>query len=52
MMTPIKGPKTEADMALTFVRMDDLSAEDQRVMIESEGRAVIIEKTARRCPEG
>ncbi|NYI77082.1 uncharacterized protein DUF3644 [Nocardioides albertanoniae] len=44
MMTPIKGPKTEADMALRFVRMEDLSAEDQRVMIESEGRAVIIEK--------
>lgn len=44
MMTPIKGPKSDADAALRFVRMDDMSAEDQRAMIDSAGRAVVIEK--------
>jgi hypothetical protein len=44
LLMPLKGPKTDADTAFTFVRMDDLTPEEQRDMIGSAGKAVIIEK--------
>ncbi|MBC7630541.1 DUF3644 domain-containing protein [Aeromicrobium sp.] len=44
MLTPVKGPKTDADTAFTFVRMDELTAEDQRDLMNKKGTAVVIEK--------
>jgi hypothetical protein len=40
----MKGPKTDADMALNFVRQDDLSPEELQVLTEKTGHIFIAEK--------
>jgi len=44
LLTPIKGPKTEADMAYTFVRFDELTEEERLAMVGKEGSVVVAEK--------
>nr|WP_197538412.1 DUF3644 domain-containing protein [Nocardia cyriacigeorgica] len=44
LLLPMKGPKTDADMALNFVRQDDLSREDLQALVGREGSVIIAEK--------
>lgn len=44
LLIPMRGPKTEADMALNFVRQDDLSDEDAKAMLGKEGSVIVAEK--------
>lgn len=44
LLTPVKGPKTEADMALTFVNVQELSKEDKLKVTGKEGSVIITEK--------
>ncbi|MHA6509803.1 DUF3644 domain-containing protein [Tessaracoccus sp. Y1736] len=44
LLLPMKGPKTEADLALNFVRQDDLSEEDLRDLLGQEGSVIVAEK--------
>jgi hypothetical protein len=44
LLLPMKGPKTEADMALNFVHQDDLTEEEVRELIGAEGSVIIAEK--------
>lgn len=46
MLVQVKGPKSEADSAMTFVRAEDLT-EDKRKQMEAEGKigtSVVVEK--------
>lgn len=53
LLIPIKGPKTEADMALNFVRQDDLSEEELKQLLGQQGlfslRSTARQSTATRC---
>lgn len=40
----MKGPKTEADLALNFVRQDDLSEEELQALLGQEGSVIVAEK--------
>lgn len=44
LLLPMKGPKTDADMALNFVRQDDLSEEDLKALLGKEGSVIVAEK--------
>lgn len=44
LLLPMKGPKTEADLALNFVRQEDLSEDDLKALLGSEGSVIIAEK--------
>jgi hypothetical protein len=44
LLVPMKGPKTEADMALTFIRQDELSHEEREQLFSQEGSVIIAEK--------
>lgn len=44
LLLPMKGPKTEADMALNFVRQEDLSEEDLKALLGSRGSVIVAEK--------
>lgn len=44
LLMPMKGPKTEADMALNFIRLDDLSDKEREQLVSSEGSMIIAEK--------
>ena len=43
-LMPVKGPKTEADMALTFVNIHELSEDDKLQLMGKEGSVIIAEK--------
>lgn len=44
LLLPMKGPKTEADLALNFVRQDDLSEEELQTLLGQEGSVIVAEK--------
>lgn len=44
LLIPMKGPKTEADLALNFVRQDDLSNEERQALLGREGSVIVAEK--------
>lgn len=44
LLLPMKGPKTEADMALNFVRQDDLSDEELKDLLGQQGSVIVAEK--------
>lgn len=44
LLLPMKGPKTEADMALTFVRLEELSGQEREQLLSQEGSVIIAEK--------
>ena len=43
-LLPMKGPKTEADLALNFVRQEDLSEQELHALLGKEGSVIIAEK--------
>lgn len=44
LLLPMKGPKTEADLALNFVRQDELTEEELHALLGQEGSVIIAEK--------
>ncbi|MCI4012406.1 DUF3644 domain-containing protein [Brevibacterium sp. ZH18] len=44
LLLPMKGPKTEADLALNFVRQDELSEEELRALLGKDGSVIVAEK--------
>ena len=44
LLLPMKGPKTEADLALNFVRQDDLSEEELQALLGQDGSVIVAEK--------
>jgi Protein of unknown function (DUF3644) len=44
LLLPMKGPKTDADMALNFVRQDDLSEDELKGLLGAHGSVIIAEK--------
>lgn len=44
LLLPMKGPKTEADLALNFVRQDDLSKEELQALLGKDGSVILAEK--------
>ncbi|WRS29203.1 hypothetical protein U6G28_06595 [Actinomycetaceae bacterium MB13-C1-2] len=44
LLVPMKGPKTEADLALNFVRQDDLSEEEMQDLLGQQGSVIVAEK--------
>jgi hypothetical protein len=44
LLLPMKGPKTEADMALNFVRQDDLSDDELKALLGQQGSVIVAEK--------
>ena len=44
LLLPMKGPKTEADLALNFVRQDDLTEDELRDLLGQEGSVIVAEK--------
>jgi hypothetical protein len=44
LLLPMKGPKTEADLALNFVRQDDLSEEELQALVGKDGSVIVAEK--------
>ncbi|EPH07071.1 hypothetical protein HMPREF1531_00120 [Propionibacterium sp. oral taxon 192 str. F0372] len=44
LLLPMKGPKTDADLALNFVRQEDLSEEELQALLGQEGSVIIAEK--------
>lgn len=44
LLLPMKGPKTEADLALNFVRQEDLSKEELQALLGQEGSVIVAEK--------
>lgn len=44
LLLPMKGPKTEADLALNFVRQDDLSEDELRALLGQQGSVIVAEK--------
>ena len=43
LLVPMKGPKTEADVALNFVRQEDLS-DERKELLGAQGSVIIAEK--------
>ncbi|WP_162836076.1 DUF3644 domain-containing protein [Streptomyces viridochromogenes] len=43
-LVPIIGSKTDADLAINFVKLDELSEEERRVMVEAGRLGTVIEK--------
>ncbi|MFJ8029058.1 DUF3644 domain-containing protein [Streptomyces sp. NPDC096032] len=41
-LVPIVGAKTDADLAINFVKLDELSEEDRRVMVEAGRQGTVI----------
>ncbi|ASW98535.1 DUF3644 domain-containing protein [Mycobacterium intracellulare] len=44
LLVPMKGPKTGADMALNFVRQEELTEEERKKLLSSQGSVIIAEK--------
>ncbi|TFB71532.1 DUF3644 domain-containing protein [Cryobacterium glaciale] len=44
LLLPMKGPKTEADMALNFVRQDDLTEDELHDLLGQQGSVIVAEK--------
>lgn len=44
LLLPMKGPKTEADLALNFVRQDDLTEEELQALLGQQGSVIVAEK--------
>ncbi|MCC2321257.1 DUF3644 domain-containing protein [Cellulomonas xiejunii] len=44
LLLPMKGPKTEADLALNFVRQDELTAEELQALLGQQGSVIVAEK--------
>ena len=44
LLLPMKGPKTEADLALNFVRQDGLSEEELQALLGQDGSVIVAEK--------
>ena len=44
LLVPMKGPKTEADVALNFVRQEDLTDAERKKLLGKEGSVIIAEK--------
>lgn len=44
LLLPMKGPKTEADLALNFVRQEDLTEEELRDLLGQQGSVIVAEK--------
>ncbi len=44
LLLPMRGPKTEADLALNFVRQEDLSEEELQALLGQEGSVIVAEK--------
>lgn len=44
LLLPMKGPKTEADLALNFVRQDELSDEELQALLGQQGSVIVAEK--------
>ena len=44
LLIPMRGPKTDADMALNFVRQDDLSKEEKEQLLGQQGSVIVAEK--------
>jgi hypothetical protein len=44
LLIPVKGPKTTADLALNFVRQDDLTDDELQQMLGKQGSVIIAEK--------
>lgn len=44
LLLPMKGPKTEADMALNFVKQDDLSEGQLKELLGGQGSVIFAEK--------
>lgn len=44
LLIPMKGPKTDADMALNFVRQDDLSEDELKQLLGQQGSVIVAEK--------
>lgn len=44
LLLPMKGPKTDADMALNFVRQDDLTEDELKALLGKEGSVIVAEK--------
>ncbi|MDW5325725.1 DUF3644 domain-containing protein [Plantactinospora sp. KLBMP9567] len=43
-LVPIVGSKTDADLAINFVRLDDLSEEERKVMVQAGRQGTVIVK--------
>lgn len=44
LLVPMKGPKTDADLALNFVRQEDLSEEERLALLGQQGSVIVAEK--------
>lgn len=44
LLLPMKGPKTDADMALNFVKQDDLNDEQLKDLLGQQGSVILAEK--------
>lgn len=44
LLSPMKGPKTDADMALNFVRQDELTADELKALLGQQGSVIVAEK--------
>lgn len=44
LLLPMKGPKTEADMALNFVRQDELTDDELKDLLGQQGSVIVAEK--------
>lgn len=44
LLLPMKGPKTEADLALNFVRQDDLNENELKELLGKQGSVIVAEK--------
>ncbi|QQT70814.1 DUF3644 domain-containing protein [Brevibacterium casei] len=44
LLLPMKGPKTDADMALNFVRQDELTPEELQELVGQQGSVIVAEK--------
>lgn len=44
LLMPMKGPKTEADLALNFVRQDELDDEELQALLGQQGSVIVAEK--------
>jgi hypothetical protein len=43
-LLPMKGPKTDADMALNFVRQDELTPDELQALLGQQGSVIVAEK--------
>jgi len=44
LLLPMKGPKTDADLALNFVRQDELTEEELQALLGQQGSVIVAEK--------